>query len=395
MRVLSITSNYPRNSPDRIGSFIHQLNIKLVDQGCEVMVLSPDCPPQKNESVIDGIQVKRFRYLIPRESQALACRFGIIQNIRLNPLLLFQIPLFFLCGFFSGISLFFRYKPDVIHAHWLIPGGIFGILFKFLFTTPLVITVHGTDIRNLPPFLKKILLIQADAIISPHPELTRMMKECNLYAHQIPNLIDETPPHIPDSEEILSEISGKKVISFIGRLDAFKDPLTLIRSVPHILKKRTDILIIIAGDGSLRNDILQMIEERNLQKSVKILGWSDETQIVLEKSNIFVSLSPIENIWSLSLVEAMKASIPCIVTNSGTTPSVLHDMEDAVLIRRENPEELAEKILFLLENEEIGKNIGSSGKKIADELFNNQKNASRIHEIYSQITRNTKPSKYL
>ncbi|PWR72908.1 glycosyltransferase family 4 protein [Methanospirillum stamsii] len=387
MKVLSITTNYPKNSLDRIGSFIHELNKKIIEQGFDVIVLSPDCPPQKNEPFIEGAHIKRFQYFFPRHSQALAGKYGIIQNIKLNPLILLQIPFFFYFGILAGISIIQHCKPDIIHAHWLIPSGLFGILFKKIFCIPLIITVHGTDVRNLPTIFKKMFLKQADAIISPHPEITQKICECNLFAHHIPNLIEEKPQPLSDLEELLPEIKEKKVISFIGRLDVFKDPITLVQSVPIILKKRNDILIIIAGDGNLKKDILQLIKKFGIQRSVKILGWFDETPLILQKTNIFVSLSPIENIWSLSLVEAMKASIPCIVTNCGTTLSVLRDKKDAILIHSHNPSELAEKILFLLENEEIGKKIGSSGKKIVDDLFNNEKNTQQIMKIYSQISR--------
>ena len=60
----------------------------------------------------------------------------------------------------------------------------------------------------------------------------------------------------------------KKVISFIGRLDPFKDPLTFIKSIPQVLKKRKDVKFVIVGFGVLETECKDLIKKLNIGQHV-------------------------------------------------------------------------------------------------------------------------------
>lgn len=384
MKILSISSNYPRFLGDRNGWFVHELNKRIFSHGYEIIVMAPGYLECKNEDTLDNIKIFRYQYFYPQKLQKLTYNYGIIQNLKNSPLLFFQIPFFLIFGLTKLIRIIVNEKPDIIHAHWLIPNGFFGIFGKYLFNIPLIVTVHGTDIRSLPEKIRCFLLGSADAIISPHPELSQLIKnKCNLL-FSVPNIIDETQLVANNDSLFQNNKDEKSVISFIGRLETFKDPITLIKSVPYILKKTTQIRFLIVGEGPLLDEVCKLIKQLHISDYVHILGLRSDVSSILKKTTIFVSLSPVENIWSLSLVEAMINATPCIVTDSGTTSIVLKDMHDVLFIPPHNPEALAEKILFSLENKEIHNIIAKNGQKKVKEIFNNSKNVEKIISIYQK-----------
>lgn len=385
MKILIISGNYPRYPSDRFGWFVHELLRHIQMQGFETVVLAPSCDMCADSETIDGIRIKRFRYFFPKRCQKVAYGYGILQNLKKDPLSLIQLPFFILLGIVRMIKIIRKEKPDLIHVHWLIPAGLFGICAKFLFQTPLIITVHGTDIRIIPAVIRCFLLRFADAIISPHPELTRLITKCGQDVHQIPNLIANNKEINPGSCNSHNKFEGKKIVSFIGRLDSFKDPLTFIHSIPLILQKRSDIAFVIAGDGNLYEDVCKLIESYGIKEDILVLGWYEDTTVLFNKTDIFVSLSQIENIWSLSLVEAMRHAIPCIVTASGTTPEILHNMVDSILIPVNDKESLAETVMILASDESLSRSIGYNGKKMVDNLFDNEKNVAQVIELYQSL----------
>ncbi len=385
MKILVITNNYPRNPSDNFGWFVHELNKEIRNNGFKVFVLAPGCESCHKTEIIDGIQIYRFNYFYPRQFEQLAYGYGILQNIKKNFKLIFQLPFFFFLGFISLVRVISQEKPDIIHAHWLIPSGFFGLIGKNIFHIPLIITVHGTDIRNLPHYLRCQLLRSANAIISPHPELSRIIQKCKFIPFFVPNLIKENSYSQFNNIHNYPQLKNKNVVSFIGRLDRFKDPLTFIHSIPLILNHRKDIIFLIVGDGNLKDDMLQLIENYKISQNVAYMGYMDNVHDILKYTSIFVSLSPIENIWSLALVEAMMHSIPCIVTNSGTSSEIIHDNVNGCLIPSRDPTSLAEKILFLFDNETLRELIGRNGFQLVKDIFNNQKNVQKIISIYQNV----------
>ena len=175
-----------------------------------------------------------------------------------------------------------------------------------------------------------------DAIISPHPEITGLLHSLGDFkVKEIPNVIDESlfNPDIPSSgirEEL--GIKTTHVITFVARLNEFKDPLTLVKSIPFVVEQEPDVTFLIAGDGPLIEEVRSLVEALGIQKYVKVLGNRQDVNRILKISSVFVALSPYENIWSLVIIEAMKMGVPCIVTRAGTTEKYLRHNTDAILV---------------------------------------------------------------
>src|SRR5690554_1737799 len=148
-RVLVLSSTYPRWQGDSEPSFVHELSRRLIGD-FKVTVLCPGAPGALDQEMMDGVEVVRYRYA-PRSMQTLVNGGGMIGNIRASPLKVLLLPSFLVCQLIAALRLCFRQRPDVVHAHWLIPQGMTAAIIAGLYRRkiPFVVTSHGTDVWGL------------------------------------------------------------------------------------------------------------------------------------------------------------------------------------------------------------------------------------------------------
>jgi glycosyltransferase involved in cell wall biosynthesis len=145
MRVLQLTSSFPRWDGDVSGLFIRDLASTLTDAGMEVHVIAPHDAGAPRREELSGAHVRRFRYA-PDRLEVLAHRGGLLaaaKSAARVPL----IPAFLVAYAWSSWREARRMRPDVLHAHWWFPGGLVGVVVARLSARPLVVTVHGSDLH--------------------------------------------------------------------------------------------------------------------------------------------------------------------------------------------------------------------------------------------------------
>jgi glycosyltransferase involved in cell wall biosynthesis len=152
--------------------------------------------------------------------------------------------------------------------------------------------------------------------------------------------------------EELGLAAEEDVVLFVGRLSEFKDPLTFVEAAPHVLAERPATRFIVVGYGPQVADLRGAVEDLELQDAVQLVGARRDVEKFLALSKVFVALSPIENAWSMTITEAMRMRVPCIITRAGRTEEVFTHLEDAYLVEPRNKEAVAGAILDLLSDEE-------------------------------------------
>ncbi|HVM65137.1 MAG TPA: glycosyltransferase, partial [Acidimicrobiales bacterium] len=138
MRVLHVTSTYPRAPGDGTGPFLADLVAALRDAGAEVRVVAPHGP-----GVVPMDGVVRFRYG-PAGAEVLAYRGGLPAAVR-GPGAVMVAPYLAAMAGVAGREAR-RWRPDVVHAHWWLPGGMAALPAGAAARAPVVITLHGSDV---------------------------------------------------------------------------------------------------------------------------------------------------------------------------------------------------------------------------------------------------------
>jgi glycosyltransferase involved in cell wall biosynthesis len=384
-----MTSGFPRTPEDPTARFILDLARSLTSNGYTIIVLAPLDAGALREEDRDGVKVYRFPYFYPEKSMKLAYGEGMLYNIRRSTLAALQVPFFFFFEFLYGLKIARKENVSVIHAHWLVPQGMIAAIIRCFFPVKTIVTVHGSDVRIPPEWLSKVILQRMDAIISPHPEITGLLHSLGDFpVREIPNVIDESSfnPDIPSSgirEDL--EIKTTHVITFVARLNDFKDPLTLVKSIPLVVEQEPDVTFLIAGDGPLIEEVRSLVEALGIQKYVRVLGNRQDVNQILKISSVFVALSPYENIWSLVIIEAMKMGVPCIITRSGTTEKYLRHNTDAILIPPRDERALAREIIHLLHNDALKRSLSEKGRSLMESDFSTDSIVNSYDRMISDL----------
>jgi len=149
-------------------------------------------------------------------------------------------------------------------------------------------------------------------------------------------------------------------ILFLGRLDDFKDPITFVRAASKLEQHK----FILAGEGPLFQECKNEAKTQN----ISFLGWVNHSkaQELMKEADIFCQLSPIENIWAASLIEAMKNKKAIICTDAGYTNKYLKNGQHVLLIPAKSPDAIIEAIKRLQNSKlraKLGRNAHNFIKK--------------------------------
>lgn len=145
-----------------------------------------------------------------------------------------------------------------------------------------------------------------------------------------------------------AEISSNKNkpwnIIAIGRLHKQKGFDILIKSIPAVLEKYSQMTLEIYGDGPEKNSLESIIKSLNLEGRVKLCGWSEDPFRDASSVDLFVLSSRWEGFGNV-VVEALSHGVPCVVTNCMYGPSEIINSNDIGIVAKANdPIDLADKV---------------------------------------------------
>lgn len=372
MKICVLSPSFPRFSDDWRGSWVLLLSKELLKKSINSEIVCADDILVNDEYPNEKIKVKRFQYWITRKHQLLG--YGIMENLNRYFLAKIQIPFFLLSFFIKTLKV--AKNNDIIHAHWIY-SGIIAIICKYIYKKPVVLTLHNAYLKDYPEWVKKIVLKNVDAIISPHPELTKLVNNYGSFnIFDIKNLIDyERFTYKRRFKQINSNIhendldgfiKKKKVISFIARFDDWKDPITFIEAIPKVIADRKDVCFLIVGTGTLEIKMIEKINELDIAAYVKLLGPRTDVDYILSVTDIYVGLSTLQNIWSVIIVEAVSMKVPCILTKAGETDKYFSQYKDAVLIPIKSPTALSYEMIKLLNDQALRTTIANNAYKLLE-----------------------------
>lgn len=151
------------------------------------------------------------------------------------------------------------------------------------------------------------------------------------------------------------------VFGIVGRLNAAKDHACLLQAMALLVKQRTDVHLVVVGDGECRGELEEMALSLGLTQFVTFLGRRDDVSHLLTAFDVFVLSSRTEG-YSLALVEAAATALPIIATNVGGNGEIVTDGVTGRLIEKEDPRALCDAMLQLAGDLELRVAMGSAGR---------------------------------
>jgi glycosyltransferase involved in cell wall biosynthesis len=144
LRVLTVASTFPAAAGDGTPSFVRDLAVGMAVDA-DTLVLVPAVPGGAPLEAGDGITVRRYRFF-PRRWEDVAAG-ALLENVRSRKSRLLQVPPLLVSQFFAVRKAVREHRPDVIHAHWIIPQGC--VTRWAAPRLPTVVTTLGGDLYAL------------------------------------------------------------------------------------------------------------------------------------------------------------------------------------------------------------------------------------------------------
>jgi glycosyltransferase involved in cell wall biosynthesis len=285
-----------------------------------------------------------------------------------------------------------KIDPDVIHSQ-MIGMGVPALAAKKLFGVPYIVWGRGSDVhlsRGYERFILKPVLKKADAVIV----LTEDMKKdvgafCDRDVSVIPNGVDLEKFNNLSKKDLRAKLQigpDEKVITFIGRLHPVKGVLYLIKAMNLVKDKEPKAKLLLIGDGEDRDALKETANKLNLERFVTFLQQIPAQNIpeYTVASDVFVLPSLSEG-FPLTVLEAMASGLPIVTTRVRGLPEIVTEGENGFLVEPKNPQQLAEKILLILKNDELRLKMSLNNREKAKQ-YRWESVVDKLEKIYFEIT---------
>jgi glycosyltransferase involved in cell wall biosynthesis len=398
LKVLFLTSSYPRSQADPASVFLRYLAAELASRGFEIHVLAP--ADGKGRTTTDGkVTVHRFQYF-PSRLQALAYGSGIIANLQRSPRLWMQVPFFVLAMTYSLLRLIRREQINLVHAHWIVPQGIVGLIARFFLKVPLVTTVHGADAFALRGFfarsLKRLTVGCSDAwTTNTHATLAAIVpREFTPKPRVIPMGVDVDLFAGGDPTSLRRQLTKNEfLLLFVGRLVEKKGCADLLRALSlldPLLRCKTTLWIV--GDGDERLALEHNARQLGIEKKVRFWGATSNRRLpnFYAAADLFVAPS-IEAAsgdtegQGVVILEAFAARACVLTTRVGGIDTVVRDNVTGFLVAPNQPENIALAIEKLLNDPELRARLVENAFKEVKERYDWKRIAAEFESIYRNL----------
>ncbi len=186
--------------------------------------------------------------------------------------------------------------------------------------------------------------------------------------------------------EMLGVGDHYRIIGSAGRLVPIKGYQVFLKAAQIIRRKESKVKFLIAGDGPEKSNLEKLANELKISEDFLFPGYREDILDIINAMDIFVLSSFHEGI-PMVLLEAMGLERPIVAAKVGGIPEVVADRTCGALVEPNDPEDLASKSLFLLQNPEVRKKMGSEAKRRIAASFNAETMAKGVFEIYQSMVR--------
>jgi len=386
MKVLEVTTLFPRWSNDSRGPIVYETMKALKNLGVDITVISQHGPRCHTWEEMEGIKVYRPRYFWPDSLEVLHDIGGGLPAAWERKKWTRMLFPFLLLAQTIAVR---RLAPshDLVHTQFTISAAA-AVLSERFHHKPIVATVRGSDIYRIPkyPCGREFTRLT----LSKCRKITTMSK------HLLQTTIDlgipkEKIEYIPPPIDFECFHSGpwedrEPFIVFIGSLIKRKGPDILIESYQKVASQFPEYTLIIVGSGPEENALLEQAENLGLNGKIKFIPRLSNTEVarLLRKSRLFV-LPSLEEALGMVVVESLASGTPVIGTNVGGIPEVVPSSAGK-LVAPNNPDELSEAICHLLNNVDELKAMSIYAENWARNNFiSHKQNALELKEIFENV----------
>jgi glycosyltransferase involved in cell wall biosynthesis len=293
----------------------------------------------------------------------------------------------------------FHYYPDIIHGQGVAGDGLLAINLGQRNNIPVIVTVHGmVDIEEkmksgrmqsyiVSAMMDSIMRRAHGVIFTSHYRIDELKCKCKGSTYLIENSVSDGFFQIHTHAARTNE----KMIISVGRIDRRKGVTDLLYAFKIVSDTLPDVKLCIIGPAVNREylqEIQSLIRSLKFTNNVILAGEVDENELIAyyNSARLFV-MSSLEETAPQALAQALVAGLPAVSTNVGGIPFMIKDNHNGYLVNVGDIKMLAERIILLLNNDELWNSFSKSARKEGDR-FRGSIIAQQTLSAYKEVIAN-------
>jgi phosphatidyl-myo-inositol dimannoside synthase len=397
MRILMVTSSYPKYPGDVTAPFIESIACSVAARGHRVDVVLPHHPDLRRP---EGEPVRFFPYhYSPREEWSL---WGYAQSleadvrVRRGMYLLAPLVALSLRRLISARLTDERY--DAVHVHWVVPNAVMVAGLVRASGAPLVVSLHGSDVfvaerlRRSVGALARRALSTAGAVTACSSDLGRRGVSLGAPASRTTVVPYGVDVHAFSPEQARADVRTRLgvaedafLVLALGRLVEKKGFTYLVEAAA----RTGGVRVVIAGEGDLRASLLEQIKASHAP--VTLIGSLDRETMAaaLAGADVVVIPSVVDRAGNVdglpnTLLEAMASGRAVVATRVAGIPDVVVDEVNGLLVPEKDVDALAAALRRLAREPETRARLGQAARRWAVERLSWEVAARRFEDAYAQ-----------
>lgn len=361
MRVLHLTSSFPRWPEDPVAPFLLDLARAQAAAGMDVHVLAPHDTGLPRSERWGAVGVHRFFYA-PAPLERLAYRGGMLSAARSSRAATALVPGLVASFAAAAVAATRRLHPDVLHAHWWFPAGAAGVAAGLASHVPSVVSLHGTDVHLMgrrgwgAP--ARAVLGRADAVVAVSATLAA--EAARVWGVPLGRVgVARMPVAVPAAGLGATPFPALPPIRlvFVGRLVPEKGLDVLLSAMNLALRSGMDLHLSVVGSGP--EEAALRAQADPLRGRVTWLGTVGRAAVgaQLVAAHCLVVPSRREGLGLVAL-EALAHGRPVIASRVGGLVEAVEDGVDGLLVTAGDERALADALRRLPLSPPSGKVLG-------------------------------------
>jgi len=295
---------------------------------------------------------------------------------------------FDLAGILRFAGILGKVRPDILYIAGQALSQAAGAIGTIFVKIPVkVLGFHSHDLVHRPLyklFIDKFSIYSADKIVCVSESQKRYIiinkKPAPGKIRVIYNGVDQNRfKPVPGRGS-----RDKVIIGTVGSLRKEKGFDILLNAVPKVLMRCPTAYFVIAGEGKERGMLEEMAKKSGISGNVSFLGERNDAEKIIPSFDIACSSSRTES-FPVSILEYMSCGKCVVATAVGGVPEMVKDGVNGALVKSESPEDLAEKLVHMINNKEMRESMGLMARKIIEEYFTLDKMIENYKEFFKEM----------
>ena len=175
------------------------------------------------------------------------------------------------------------------------------------------------------------------------------------------------------------------LVSTIGALHPRKSHDLFVDAAALVSRMVPSACFLVVGGGSLRHQLERRARERGLEGRLVFTGVRDDIPRLLAATDVYVKPGTVEGFIGITVLEALSLAKPVVAFDTNDVKLALEDGLTGLIAPNGDTAALAERIVFLLRNPELGAQLGARGQRLVRERFHFGLLAQRLEQFYREL----------